>query len=82
MKVDINKIREYEEFLSQVNRTPLEDIEFFDGDKKVEFIKEFIDEFPHRGLCNTDLILDEDYFLRGQGIDPNDQNFNPVEESL
>lgn len=82
MKADINKIREYEEYLSQINREKLENVQFYDGDKLIKFDRNFLEEFKYRGLCNTDLILDSDFFNKALGNDKNDEGFNPVEESL
>jgi predicted ATP-grasp superfamily ATP-dependent carboligase len=63
IKIDIREILQISERRRQINRLNLEDIEFYDGDKKLDIDKKIVEEFEFIGLNNVDFIT-TDYYLR------------------
>jgi len=56
MRVDIEKIREMQEYRGQINELDLKDIEWYEKGKKIEHSSEEIEEFKFTGLNNIDFI--------------------------
>lgn len=61
MKVDIETITLITALRLAINSTPLEDIEFFWNDEKVEIPENRIKDFELTGLNNVDFITSKSY---------------------
>lgn len=57
MKIDINEVTRLHNRLAEINRLPLEQIEWMDGDKKIEVTPEAVADFKFIGLCNEDFVM-------------------------
>lgn len=53
MRVNIEDLEKYKEFIASINSVPLEQIEWFYGGDLLRFSKEQIDEFKFVGLTNA-----------------------------
>lgn len=53
MRVNIEDLDKYKEFIDSMNSVPLEQIEWFCGGYLLKFPKEQIDEFKFVGLTNA-----------------------------
>jgi hypothetical protein len=63
MKVDVEHIKYLLEERSRINRTPLEELEFYENGVKIEFPEGFLRDFRYTGLCNTDIVAADLYRL-------------------
>jgi hypothetical protein len=61
MKVDINEVRAALKERQRINGIPLELLELYEGDRKIDIEQKKIDEFKFFGLNNIDFI--RIYFL-------------------
>lgn len=56
MKVDINDVRVLHAGLHAINKIPLEELEFYDGDKPIPISANDLEEWRFTGLNNVDFI--------------------------
>ena len=56
MKVDLETIRLINAIRLSINSTPIDEIEWYENDKKVDIAKKAIFEFLYTGLNNIDFI--------------------------
>jgi hypothetical protein len=61
MKVAVEYIKWLTEERQRINKTPLEEIEFYEDGMKVDMSKELIEAFEFTGLNNIDFITSEFY---------------------
>lgn len=61
MRVDIEQVRKIQEERMKINKMDLEDIEWYEGGKKIEISPKVIEDFKFCGLNNTDFIISEVY---------------------
>ena len=73
MRVDIEEVFGMQARRNQINREDLEDIEFYENDKKLEISKEAIEEFAYIGLNNIDFIQGAFYKHEGELENEKDQ---------
>jgi len=57
MKVAVEYIEWLQEERAKINRVALEEIEFYKNGMKLDFSKEFLDDFSFTGLNNTDFVI-------------------------
>lgn len=57
MIVDIDNLKVIKGYLKQINNTPFEDIVWYENSEKLEFSKEYLDNWKFIGLNNCDFII-------------------------
>lgn len=76
MKIDVNEVIRLHNRLAEINRLPLEQIEWMDGDKKIEVAPDAIADFQFIGLCNVDFVMLEAW----RGVDHYCRELKPIKE--
>ncbi len=61
LRIDIEEVQRFLEWRRLLNRTPLQNIDFFEDGKVVEYPKDWIKEWDYTGLSNLDFIATEFY---------------------
>jgi hypothetical protein len=61
MKVDIEQVKAYRKYLSEVNDIPLEELQLFENGVQIEINPAIAEEWRFVGLCNVDFIMEEIY---------------------
>jgi len=79
MKVDIEKVRELKRQLDEINSVPIEDIEFFENGKRVEFDKDVVADWKFIGLNNVDFITSG--FYKGEVASHKDKIKSGIDDS-
>lgn len=59
MRLDINRVREVGRLIEEINRTPLAEIELYDGEARVEVKPSAVAFWEQTGLNNWHFFLDE-----------------------
>ena len=61
MKVTVEYIRWLQAERANINKTPLDEIDFYENGKRLIISSKIIDDFKFIGLTNIDFILTEYY---------------------
>ncbi len=69
MRVDIEKVREMQEYRRKINEQELKDIEWYEKGKKIGHSSEEIEEFKFTGLNNIDFITGNFTVITGTSKD-------------
>jgi len=64
MRVDIEKVRWIMDERRKINIVRLEDIEWYENDKKINIPEEVVDDFSSIGLNNIDFITSGAYLKK------------------
>ena len=70
MRIDVNEVKRLKERLREINALSLDQIEWYDGDTKVEVPPNWVEDWRFTGLNNADFI-DTGAYLEGVWT-PND----------
>ena len=61
MRVDVEYVKKLQDERMKINNQSFENIEWYEGGKRLNIDKSIIDDFKFTGLNNTDFIISEFY---------------------